>query len=85
MLKPQQGPLPVPAQTNVTFGGGYFSNTSKNPYSGNYSNLCDSFNLDPNNVTNTTAPTVILDSVAAAGAAYNPSRSFIFSTTKHKS
>ena len=72
MLNPQQGSLPVPAKTNIIFGGDYFSDTSKDPYSGNYSNLYDSFNANPNNAASATVPTVIRDSVAAADAAYNP-------------
>ena len=64
----------MPTQTNATFGGDYFSDTSKDPHSGDYSSLYDSFDVDPNNATNatnTTASNTIRDSVAAAGAAYN--------------
>ena len=69
ILNPQQGTLPVPAQTTFTFGGENLSDTSNDPYSINYPNLYTSFNVDPNNAANATVPTVIQDSVAAAGAA----------------
>ena len=72
MLNPNQGPLPVPTQANVTFDGDCFSDTSKDSYSGDYSTLYDSFNVNPNNAANVTTPNIIRDSVAAAGAAYNP-------------
>ena len=61
------GPLAVPAPSVCSFSD-LFADHTKDPLTGNYATLFQPFDIDINNVNNSTTPTVLRDLISSAGA-----------------